>query len=290
MASPSSSGNYSNDSPTYKDVQGYVHRVSDVKVPANSKSSRYFDFKIQQGGDEETRVVCFNAEYQGQLRQKEQSKSPCRLTNVSPQKRRYSEGTEFKMNKFSRIETPKNIPFPWKEVSDLQVSTVKEVLENKINGDIVTLMARVVTKSNVQTVFSRNMQKDLRKCDVVIADKSGAISVTIWEDVIDQVEADCSYHFQSLKVSFFNNKYLNATKDTKIGACDSVDLSLDAIEIARKLNVTESADDLVNLTGNIVGIDVDRFYTCINCNSGGPVYEFVCISFRTDNLNCFRVS
>jgi hypothetical protein len=22
----------------------------------------------------------------------------------------------------------------------------------------------------------------------------------------------------------------------------------------------------------------------------GPVYEFVCISFRTDNLNCFRVS
>jgi hypothetical protein len=52
------------------------------------------------------------------------------------------------MNKFSRIETPKNIPFPWKEVSDLQVSTVKEVLENKINGDIITLMARVVTKSN----------------------------------------------------------------------------------------------------------------------------------------------
>ena len=25
-------------------------------------------------------------------------------------------------------------------------------------------------------------------------------------------------------------------------------------------------------------------------NSLGPVYEFVCISFRTDNLNCFRVS
>ena len=25
-------------------------------------------------------------------------------------------------------------------------------------------------------------------------------------------------------------------------------------------------------------------------HSLGPVYEFVCISFRTDNLNCFRVS
>jgi hypothetical protein len=54
------------------------------------------DSKIQQGGDEETRVVCFNAEYQGQLKQKEQSKSPCRLTNVSPQKQRYSEGMDLK--------------------------------------------------------------------------------------------------------------------------------------------------------------------------------------------------
>jgi hypothetical protein len=25
-------------------------------------------------------------------------------------------------------------------------------------------------------------------------------------------------------------------------------------------------------------------------NSRGPVYEFVCISFRTDNLNCFEAS
>ena len=27
-----------------------------------------------------------------------------------------------------------------------------------------------------------------------------------------------------------------------------------------------------------------------DCRSLGPVYEFVCISFRTDNLNCFRAS
>ena len=28
----------------------------------------------------------------------------------------------------------------------------------------------------------------------------------------------------------------------------------------------------------------------LSANSLGPVYEFVCISFRTDNLNCFGVS
>jgi hypothetical protein len=34
---------------------------------------------------------------------------------------------------------------------------------------------------------------------------------------------------------------------------------------------------------------IEATYYRIHC-SLGPVYEFVCISFRTDNLNCFRAS
>ena len=45
----------------YKDVKGYIHDVSKIKIPANPKSSRYFAFQLQKG-ERETRVVCFNAE------------------------------------------------------------------------------------------------------------------------------------------------------------------------------------------------------------------------------------
>ena len=39
---------------SYKDIQGYIHDVSPVKIPANPRSNRYFDFKFQQraGPDE----------------------------------------------------------------------------------------------------------------------------------------------------------------------------------------------------------------------------------------------
>ena len=38
--------------------------------------------------------------------------------------------------------------------------------------------------------------------------------------------------------------------------------------------------------------DFKNIWSLINSltSSLGPVYEFVCISFRTDNLNCFRAS
>ena len=45
----------------FTDVQGYIHNVSAVRIPANPRSSRYFDFELQEA-EQETRVVCFHAE------------------------------------------------------------------------------------------------------------------------------------------------------------------------------------------------------------------------------------
>ena len=42
---------------SYKDIQGYIHDVSPVKIPANPRSNRYFDFKFQQGQDQMRVVV-----------------------------------------------------------------------------------------------------------------------------------------------------------------------------------------------------------------------------------------
>ena len=262
MASSFSSTKSNASASPYKDVQGYIHDVSNIKTPANPKSSRYFDFKIQEA-DDETRVVCFNADCQGEVKDKEQCKRPCLLTNVSPQKRRFAEGMEYKMNKYSRVTIVKNLAFQWKEGADLSETTVKDILESKATGDIVTLKAQVLSKSDVQTVYSRNLRKDLKKCEVVIADTSGAISVTIWEDLIEDIKPQSSYHFQQLKVSFFDRKYLNANKDTKINMCDEhFDLSPDTIKIADDLKANEKVDE--SITGSILAVDVNRSYTCIN--------------------------
>ena len=57
----SSSPTKSAASSPYKDVHGYIHSVSEIQIPANPKSARYFDFTIQEN-QEDTRVICFTAE------------------------------------------------------------------------------------------------------------------------------------------------------------------------------------------------------------------------------------
>ena len=46
---------------------------------------------------------------------------------------------------------------------------------------------------------------------------------------------------------------------------------------------TSWRDEITDLLGNCASYQEHYF-------SLGPVYEFVCISFRTDNLNCFWAS
>ena len=146
-----SSDKFSPKKNSLKDVQGYIHGVSDVKTPANPNSTRYFDFILQEG-DEERRVVCFNANKHDEVKQQERSKLPVQLSNMSLQKRRYGEGIEYKMTKFLRLTPAKNLPFQWKQWEQSSQGTVKEILENKSNGEVMALKAKVLSKSNVSSV------------------------------------------------------------------------------------------------------------------------------------------
>ena len=74
-----------------QDASGYIHDVSEIKVAAKS-GIRYFDFKIQQDASE-ARVVCFSPNKRDDLKEREKRKSLTRLVKVSPQKRKYSDGT-----------------------------------------------------------------------------------------------------------------------------------------------------------------------------------------------------
>ena len=65
---------------------------------------------------------------------------------------------------------------------------MKKILDDSTNGDIVSVKAKVVLKSQVDTVYSNNIRKELRKCELIIVDSTAAIPVTIWEDMIDKVE------------------------------------------------------------------------------------------------------
>ena len=79
------------------------------------------------------------------------------------------------------------------------------------------------------------MMKELSKCDIIVADGSGVITVTLWENQIEQVFVDRSFYFQGPKVNCFNKKQLSSIKSTKIDICDDIAVSLESSGAAEEL-------------------------------------------------------
>ena len=249
---------------SYKDVQGYIHDVSPVKIPAKPRSNRYFDFKLQQGQDQ-TRVVCFNAERRDEVKEKEECKIPVTLTNVSPNKRKYTDQVEYRMNKFLRVCRAKNLLFQWKEPEGCCELSIKEILDKKSDEDVVTLKAKVLQKLEVSSIYSRVMKKDLSKCDLVLADNTGAIVISVWEENIAKVSVDNSYCFHLVTVNSFHRKQLNSNRVSAISKCDDVVTSEKVSDIAKGLATNDVSSESV--TGSILAISIKRLYTYINCKS-----------------------
>lgn len=264
----SNSPTKSASSSPYKDVQGYIHAVSEVQIPANPKSSRYFDFTIQEN-NEERRVICFTPEIKDELKRREDAKLPTSLKNISPQKRRYGEGVEYRMNKYSRIEQAKNLAFQWKTSNtDESDITVTQLLQSAPNGQSVGLKAKVLFKGDTETVYSKHTKKNLAKCDLVVADTTGSITVTLWENKIAEVEPHCCYHFKELKLNCYNKKYLGSSTKTMIEKCETIDIPEAITSEANNLKPNEKAKK--NITGTILAVEVKKIYICINCKSKIP--------------------
>lgn len=102
--------------PQVKDIEGYVHEVSELKIPRSGTANRYFDFTIQEN-EKTRRVCCFSPNQRDDIKEKELNKSPVGLMNVSPQKRKYvPDTTEYRFKNYSKITVVKNLAFPWKDV------------------------------------------------------------------------------------------------------------------------------------------------------------------------------
>ena len=108
-------------------VDGYVHDVSEVKIPqTGNRANRYFDFKIQER--EETK------DKRDRLKEKENSNTPG-THECKRKKRKYQpDQTEYKMSQYSNIAVKKNLAFPWKSLqtdlsSDSQ--TLKQIHDDK---------------------------------------------------------------------------------------------------------------------------------------------------------------
>ena len=151
-------------------------------------------------------MCCFSPNQRDDIKEKELNKSHVRLMNVSLQKRKYvPDTTEYRFNNYSKITVVKNLAFPWKDVpkETSNETTIKDILNEAGEGQYVSVKAKVMFKGESETVFSTAQNKNLKKSDIVIADHTGAIPLTVWEEAVATIETDHSYLFSKVRVSFF---------------------------------------------------------------------------------------
>lgn len=97
------------------------------------------------------------------------------------------------MNKYSRVSEGRNLSFPWKSVEISSSPVLLCEIAGGENGDFMSVKAKVVSMSTSECVYSSTMEKELRKCEVVISDGTAAICLCLWEDMVEKVEKGRSY-------------------------------------------------------------------------------------------------
>ena len=115
---------------------------------------------------------------------------------------------------------------------------------------------------------------DLKKCHINIADTTGPILITLWEDAIVKVNTNTSYNFKGLKVAIYN-KYLHTTSQTAVkGLYIDIQLLEEITAAAEDLKSTQKVHKYVS--GNILAADyyILRCYYIL-CQLLQKVHEYL---------------
>lgn len=86
---------------------------------------------------------------------------------------------EYRFNNYLKIIV-KNLAFPLKDVlkETCKEMSIKHILNKTLDGQYVSVKAKAMFKGETE-VFCSAQNKDLKKSDVIIADHTGAVLVTI---------------------------------------------------------------------------------------------------------------
>ena len=124
------------------------------------------------------------------------------------QKSRYGGQIEVMVNRSTKVSTS---PRKFGEMVKSNILTDKitlEQLQTVQNNQCISVTVKVLHLEPKMEV-----KPDLYKQDVTVADSTGTVRLTLWQDVIGKLEVDKSYLVENLLVKSFNNvKYLTPPK------------------------------------------------------------------------------
>lgn len=188
--------------------------------------------------------------------QKLEHKSAVKFKHLSPSKNLIF----FNSNSGSRMEDTNTIDFVYSETD--HVTKVCEINEETA-GSVLSIVGYFKWLKPVKTVIIGSTEKQLR--EALFADATGSISITVWGELVNEVnELEC---FKISKVIVSNHPNYGGLKLQTTSSTQVVVTSDDCLPPS-KANWNESeckqepSKTNQAVTGNIVSCSVQRFKTC----------------------------
>ena len=237
-----------------------MHSISPVKKSMNNK--KYFNVTLKTESAE-TRAVCFSPEKHKLIEGFVESKSPVKIEKFSRNLFRGTEDIIIRKNTMVTPVNPDDVTFscPKSIATDKQLKSLGEVTAI-IEGQLITVKAKVASLSSVKQQQTK-LGGALKKQDVIIHDEITSMSVLLWEDNVDCVEAGKTYIFRNLKVRVYrSNIYLNTPQSGEFKCEETDDFGNELADVEENVLACSSS----SFAGTIIGVfKVNKVLSCMGC-------------------------
>ena len=222
----------------------YIHNISPLKKRS------YFDCQLQ-GKEETVRGVCFSPPKPKRFTSLSQANSPVKIKKFRIDTKSNAEdllmGHEVTIEHFPAIDFDK-VKLP----TMMNLSTIKSVCP----GQIVTVTAKVTHLYPSKTVGSENLQLQ----HAIIADPSGTMKMTLWENFVGSIKQGDTYTFRDICV--YKDKMSHEICLLNTAKSGSTIESAPQFQEVLPFTVLEST--MVN--GEIIGVNqVASYLSCCKC-------------------------
>ena len=242
------------DSPVKK-VEGVVVNISPMKK--GKVGSSYCDRRISDG-NACMRFVGFDTKVRRRLID---CKGAITMSNCEIKTGRHDgDGLEVHIQNSTEIAESQSVFDVMKEKEAEDAVTLIEDVEKLSQYQRVTVEGKVVELDGAKEV-----SVELKKQDLIVAESSGSIRLTIWQQMIGQVEKDKSYRFNKMMVRLFKGKKFLSTSKTD-SDIEPIDEISDEAQLKEEVGGSEGLGRLVKGV-RIIGIDrMTQYKGCIKCS------------------------
>ena len=241
------------------DIIAYVHDLSSP-IQNKRKTMKYSTLTLQTES-EDLHALLYSPQKRPLLEDSLRTRTPVKIRRFT----RTADHAKLIINDMTDISqpSPTEYCFQYAELSTNKCTVIADILQNSSEGDSVSVLGKVGNIGEISTV--RLGKQTLRMAESTIADLTGNIPISLWEDNLALITPNTVYKITNTRVRFWNGaKKLTTSPNSVISVIQ--DDKLKAITMEEPSEVPQE-DELTVVVPFVKTVEkVQQYPLCVHCS------------------------